>query len=116
MPGVNSLITYTQSNYATLTTLHNYITNINHITNNEIQNLQTEIHNIETTSPNPGNVSKNLSCHTSHTDFIYQRKNTKNDNRRQFGIHNHYRTYQRKGYHELQVQALSTIVADLQNL
>ena len=30
-------------------------------------------------------------------------------------IQNHYFTYQRKGNHELHIQALSLIVADLQN-
>ena len=75
--------------------------------------MQTEINNIEIS--NPQNVSKNFSCHTSHTDFMYQRNTTNNDNRRQFVIQNHYFTYQRKGNHELQIQALSIIVADLQN-
>ena len=44
-----------------------------------------------------------------------QRNIIQNDNRRQFVIQNHYFTYQRKGNHELQVQALNRIVADLQN-
>ena len=39
---------------------------------------------------------------------------TNNDHRRQFVIQSHYFTYQRKGNHELQVQALDLIVADLQ--
>ena len=73
-PGLDSLITYTQSKYATLTSLHNSITNINNVINNEIQQLQTEINNIEITSPNPGNVSKYLHYHTSHTDFMYKNK------------------------------------------
>ena len=46
---------------------------------------------------------------------MYQRNTTNNDNRRQFVIQHHYFTYQRKGNHELQIQALNTIVADLQN-
>ena len=75
--------------------------------------MQTEINNIEIS--NPQNVSKNFSCHTSHTDFMYQRNTTNNDNRRQFVIQNHYFTHQRKGNHELQIQALSIIVACLQN-
>ena len=33
----------------------------------------------------------------------------------QFVIQNHYFTYQRKGNHELQIQALNVIVAGLQN-
>ena len=46
---------------------------------------------------------------------MYQRNNTNNDNRRQVVIQKHYFTYQRKGNHELQIQALNIIVADLQN-
>ena len=64
---------------------------------------------------NPQNVSKEPHYHTSHTDFMHQRNNTKNDNRRQFVIQSRYFTYQRKGNHELQIQALNIIVADLQN-
>ena len=46
---------------------------------------------------------------------MYQRNTTKNYNGRQFVIQNHYFTYQRKGNHELQIQALSIIVVELQN-
>ena len=46
---------------------------------------------------------------------MYQRNTTNNDNRIQFVIQNHYFTYQRKGNHELQIQALNIIVPDLQN-
>ena len=113
VPGLNSLLTYAQSKYATLTSLQNSITNINNTINNEIQNIQPENDNIEIT--NPQNVSTNLSSHTSHTDFMYQRNITKNDNILQFVIQNHYCTYQRKGNHELQFQALKIIVAGLQN-
>ena len=113
VPGLDSLLTYPQSKYATLTALHNSITNINTTINNAIQNIQTEIINIEIT--NPQNVSNKSHCHTSHTDFMFQRNTTKNENRRQFVIQNHYFTYQRKGNHELAVQALNLIVADLQN-
>ena len=80
-----------------------------------MQNLQTEIANLEINNPSTQNVSKNLSYHTNHTDFMYQRNMTNNDNRRQFVIQNHYFTYQRTGNHELQVQSLNLIVADLQN-
>ena len=79
---------------------------MNNTMDSEIQNLQTEINNIEITNPTPGNVSKGSHCHTSHTDFMYQRNTTNNDNRRQFVIQNRYFTYQRKGNHELQIQAL----------
>ena len=61
------------------------------------------------------NVNKNVSYHTNHTDFMYQRNATKNDNRRRFIIQQNYFTYQRKGNQELQIQALNVIVADLQN-
>ena len=111
--GLDSLLTYIQSKCATLTALQNYITNIDNTINNEIQNIQTEINNIEIT--NPQNVSKNLSYHTSHGDFMYQRNTTNNDHRKQIVIQNHYFTYQRKGNLELQIQALRIIVADLQN-
>ena len=112
MPGLDSVLTYPQSKYATSTSLQNSITNTNNIINNEIQKNQTEIN---TEIANPQNVGKNLSYPTSHTDFMYQRNTTNNDNRRQFVIQNHYFTYQRKGNHELQIQALNLIVADLQN-
>ena len=46
---------------------------------------------------------------------MHQRNNTKNDNRRQFVIQNHYFTYQRKCNHELQIQALNIRANDLQN-
>ena len=114
VPGLTSLLTYTQSKYATLTSLQNSITNANNTINTEMQNLQTETNNIEN-APGTGDVSKESHYHTGHTDFIYQRNTTNNDNRRQFVIQNQYFTYQRKGNNELAIQALNTIVADLQN-
>ena len=54
-----------------------------------MQTLQTEINNLEITS-STGNVSKHLHYHTSHTDFMFKRNTTKNDNRRQFVIQNHF--------------------------
>ena len=112
VPGLDSL-TYIQSKYATLTSLHNYITNINDTINNEIQNLQTEINNIEITNPSTQNVSKESHHHTSHTGFMYQRTNTKNANRRSYIIQQNHFTFQRKGNNELAIQALNIIVADL---
>ena len=47
VPGLDSLLTYIQSKYATLTSLQNSITNINDTINNEIQNIQTETNNIK---------------------------------------------------------------------
>ena len=105
IPVLDSLITYLNQEFASISTLQNSLTNINNIINNEIQNLQTEINNIEITNPSTQNVSKYLHYHTSHTDFMYQRNTTNNDNRRQFVIQNHYFTYQRKGNHELAIQA-----------
>ena len=40
---------------------------------------------------------------------MYQRNNTKNENRRSYATQQNYFTYQRKGNHELQIQALSTV-------
>ena len=60
VPGLDSILTYTQSKYATLTALHKSITNINNTINTEIQNLQTEINNIEITNPPTQNISKDL--------------------------------------------------------
>ena len=45
---------------------------------------------------------------------MYQRKVI--NNRKTFIIHQQCFTYQRKGNHELQIQALSAIVADLQTV
>ena len=59
VPGLESLLTYIQSKYATITALQNSIANINNTINNEIQTLQTEINNIEIT-PGTGTVSKDL--------------------------------------------------------
>ena len=66
-PGLDSLLTYVQSKYATLTSLQNSITNVNSTINNEIQNRQSETKSIDIT--NPQNVSKEPHYHTSHTDF-----------------------------------------------
>ena len=82
MPGLDGLLTCLQSKYATITALQNAINNFNNTVNNEISNVQTEIDNIEIT--NQQNVSKYLHHHTNHTDFMYQRNITKNDNRRSF--------------------------------
>ena len=113
MPGLDSLLTYIQTKYTTLTALHNFITNINNTIKNERQNIQTEINHIDITDQQ--NVSKDLHYNTNHTDFMYQRNNTKNDNRRSYILQQNYFTYQRKGNQELQIQLLNNIVADLQN-
>ena len=84
MPGLDSILTYIQSKYATINALQNAINNINNTVNHEIANIQTEINHLEIT--NQQNVSKDLHYHTSHTDFMYQRNNTNHshDNRKQF--------------------------------
>ena len=46
---------------------------------------------------------------------MYQRNHTKNYSRRSYITQQSYFTYQRKGNHVLQIQALNIIVADLQN-
>ena len=115
VPGLDSLLTCAQSNYATVTSLQNSITNVNNTVNNEMQHIQGEFNYVEIMHPTPGDVSKNLSYNTSHTDFMYQRNIIENDNRRQFVIQSHCFTYQRKGNHEVQIQALNVIVAGLQN-
>ena len=52
---------------------------------------------------------------TQATDLMYQRNTTTHNNRRSYILQQNHFTYQRKGNHELQVQALNIIVADLQN-
>ena len=110
VPGLDSMITYTQSKYATLTALQNAITNIHN-------NIQTEINNLEISNQGNLNVNKELYYNTTHTDYTFQRNNTihKYDNRRSYILQQNYFTYQRKGNQELQIQALNNIVADLQN-
>ena len=113
VPGLDSMINYTQSKYATINALQNAINNINNTVNSGISNIQTEINNIEAT--NQQNLSKYLHYHTNHTEFMHQRNITKNANRRRFITQQNYFTYQRKGNQELQFQALSIIVSNLQN-
>ena len=110
--------------------INNYSNDVtNHYKINKIQNLKKTYYSftvdntfIKTSNSYSNdtynmtkNKNKNLSYHTNHTDFMYQRNKTNNDNRRQFVIQNHYFTYQRKGNNELAIQALNIIVADLQN-
>ena len=110
VPGLGSLIAYTQSTYATLTALHN---NITHITNT----IQTELNNLEI--PNQGNLNVNqyLYYHDKYTDYTFQRQHTIHtyDNRITFIIQNHFFTYQRTGNQELQIQLLHNIVSYVHN-
>ena len=83
----------------------------------EIQNLRTEINNIEIINPSTGNVSKDSPYHTSHSDFMYQRNDTNNYNRRSYIIQNQHFTYQRKGSTnelELMMQTLQQQVNEMQ--
>ena len=57
-------------------------------------------------------VNKGLHYNTTHTDYMYQRKVI--NNRKTFKIHQQCFVYQRKGNHELQIQASNAIVAGLQ--
>ena len=68
VPGLDSMITYIQSTYATLTALQHAITHV-------INTFQTEINNLEI--PNQGNVNVNkyLYYNTTHTCYTFQRKN-----------------------------------------
>ena len=116
VPGLDSILTYIQAKYPTITTLQNEINNINNNITNDITNIQTEINNIESTTSQ--NVSKNLSYHSSYTDFMYQRNNTNYnyDNRRKFIIQQNYFTYQRRGSSvdlQLQIQYLQQQINDM---
>ena len=116
VPGLGSLLTYTQPKYSTLAALQNSITNINITINNEIQTLQTEINNIEDI-PDTGHISKQNHYHTSNTDFLYQRNTTNNDNRRQFVIQNYYFTFQRQydtNHLDLQIQFMQLQIEQMQ--
>ena len=117
VPGPDSLLTYTQSKYATLTALQNSLTNINNTTNNEIQTLQTEINNIEISNPSTGNVIKESHYHTSHTYFMFKRNTTNNDNRKHIVPQNHYFTFQRQYntvHLDLQTQVMQLQIEQMQ--
>ena len=117
VPGLDSLLTYLQSKYATTDAFKNLINDVNNTINTEIANVQTEINNTEISNPGTGNVSKESHYHTSHTDFMYQRNTTKNDNRRQFVLQNHYFTFQRQyntNHLDLQIQFMQLQVEQMQ--
>ena len=59
--GLDSMITYTQSNYATLAALQNAITNI------KIIMISTEINNLEIPNQVNLNVNQELYYNTTHT-------------------------------------------------
>ena len=114
VPGLDSLLTYIQTKYTTLTALQYSVTNINNTINNEIQNIQTEINNLEISSSQ--NVSKEIYYHTNHTDFMFQINATNNDNRRSYDMQNHF-TYHRKyntNVLETMIQRLQQQVSQMQ--
>ena len=106
VPGLDSLLTYLNQKFASINTLQNSITNITNTINNEIQNLQTS-----------GGGSKNLSYHTNHTDYLYQ-KNITNNDKRQYIVHqNNYFTFQRQyNTHnlELMIQMMQLQIEQMQ--
>ena len=110
VPGLDPMITCTQSTYATLTALQHAITDNN-------DTIQIEIINLEI--PKQGNltVNKKLYYNPTHTDYTFQRNNTiyTYGNRRSFITQQNHFTYQRKNNQELQIQASSNVVADSQN-
>ena len=104
-------------------TRHHYINHEHNIikkVNNHIHdkknyyNLYNDTFNFKKTDNNvhSHSVNKELHYNTTHTDYMYQRKVI--NNHRTFITHQQYFTYQRKGSHELQIQALNATVADLQ--
>ena len=116
MPGLDSLLTYLQSKYATINAIQNAIHNVNNTINTEIANIQTEINNIEI-NPGTGDVSKESHYHTSHTDFMYQRNNIKNDNRKHKVLQHHYFTFQRQyntNHLDLQIQFMQLQIEQMQ--
>ena len=86
-PGLDSMVTYIHSKYATLAALQNTLTNIINI-------VQTEINNLEIPNQGGSGSSNELHYNTTHTDYMFQ-KNVIN-NHRTFTIQQHSFTYQRK--------------------
>ena len=117
VPGLESILTYIQSKYATIHALQNAIANINSTINNGITNIQSEIDNLGANTPQT--VNKTLSFHTNHTDFMFEKKVTNHnyDNRRKFVLQQHYFTYIKKVNTEsleLQIQFLQLQIDNLQ--
>lgn len=114
VPGLESILTYIQSKYASISTLQNEITNLSNNISTDITNIQNDISNLPTQ-----NVSKTLSYHTNHTDFMFEKKVTNHnyDNRRKFVLQQHYFTYIKKVNTEsleLQIQFLQLQIDNLQ--
>ena len=114
VPGLDSILTYIQSKYASISTLQNEITNLSNNISTDITNIQNDISNLPTQ-----NVSKTLSYHTNHTDFMFEKKVTNHnyDNRRKFALQQHYFTYIKKVNTEsleLQIQFLQLQIDNLQ--
>ena len=82
------------------------------ITFNKTNNSYSNDTNYITTNNN-----KNLSYHTNHTDFMYQKNNTNNDNRKHIVLQNHYFTFQRQyntNHLELQIQFMQLQIEQMQ--
>ena len=75
-------------------------------------NFYNDTFNLNGNNVDSHSISKELHYNTTHTDYMYQRKVI--NNHKTFITQQHYFTYKRKGNNELQIQALSAIVADLQ--
>ena len=70
VPGLDSMIAYTKSNYSTLTALQHAITNI------QQNNIQPEINNLGIPIQGKLTVNEELYYNTTHTDYTFQRNNT----------------------------------------
>ena len=101
VPGLDPILTYTQSKYSTITALQDSVTNVSNTINNETNNIQTEINNI--VIANQRNSSKELHYKTTHTDMC----------QRMSLIIMFF--YQRKSNAELDIQLINIMTADLRN-
>ena len=104
VPGLDSLISYIQSTYTTLTSLQINITSAH-------SNIQTEIYDLEIPNQGDVNVNNDLYYHSNYTEYTFQRNSTIHNygSRRTFGIQQNRFTYQRKGNQELHVQLLNMV-------
>ena len=130
---------YKKQDNITFNNLNNMYKHINNYSNdvtnnykiNKIQNLKKNYYNFtddiifnktsnsysNDTNYTTTNNNKNLSYHTNHTDFMYQRNNTKNDNRKHIVLQNHYFTFQRQyntNHLELQIQSMQLQIEQMQ--
>ena len=64
---LDSMLTYIQSTYTTLTALQNTIANLNNT-------IQTDINNLEIPNQGGSGSAKELHYNTTHTDYVFQDK------------------------------------------